>query len=193
MSQIDIKIEQVPGILRVGEVIINPKSYRGKRYVLYPNSLKIDWDSNFPLHLKKKQVSMVYFIVVNGIIYKIGQSSTGSGIEGCMNFYNNAGQDDPGLNRFVINYLIRKEIECGNKVEIYMIYNEPILIEVRGLFTCETAYEIISPKKMEQKCLDEYLDIVGNYPIWNYQENKKTIPSEIHKMFGNYKIDRKVK
>lgn len=188
-----MNISNVKTAIRVGKIIENPNIYQGDKYVLYQNSLKLIYDLNFPKELKSKQVSLIYFFVVDGNIVKIGQSSNRYGIQGCMNFYLIAGQDDPGLNRFAINYLIRKSLKNGSNVELYMKYQEPIKTKIEGMFGSKIIEVPVSAKAMEELSINEYLNIEKQYPIWNYQESKDGIPSKIQKIFGQYKIDRKLK
>lgn len=188
-----MQITDVPNVIRVGEVVHGTDVYSGPKHVLYQTKLILNYDANFPKKLKNKHVSLVYILCVNGEIYKIGQSSTKSGIQGCMNFYLNAGQDDPGINRFAINWFMRQKLEDGNKVEVYMIYMEPIVIEVPGLFKSEQVVVPVSAKGIEENCLSQYNAIEGCYPKWNYQETGVALPAEIHEAFGQYKIDRKKK
>lgn len=188
-----MNISNVKTAIRVGKIIKNPNPYKGNKYVLYPHSLKLIYDSNFPKELKSKQVSLIYFFVVDGKIVKIGQSSNKTGIQGCMNFYMVAGQDDPGLNRFAINYLIRKSLQKGGNVELYMKYQEPIKTKIQGMFGSKIMEVPVSAKGMEDLAINEYLNIEKKYPLWNYQESKVGISSEIQKIFGKYKVDRKEK
>lgn len=188
-----MQICDVPGVIRVGEVTLNGKEYKGDKYVFHKKSLALDYDANFPKELKRKHVSLVYIFCVDGEIYKIGQSSCGTGIEGCMGFYLKSGQDDPGINRFAINFLMREKLTAGNKVEVYMIYMEPIEVEVPGLFKTEKMIVPVSAKGIEETCLSQYNTIEGCYPRWNYQETGVALPDHIHEAFGQYKIDRKVK
>lgn len=131
-------------------------------------------------------MSLIYIFVVNNIIYKIGQSSCKSGISGCVGFYLKSGQDDPGINRFTINWFIRDEIKKGNKVEVYMVYMDLIKTEVHGLFENEICEVAISAKAMEELFLKQYFKHEGHYPEWNYQESGKALPSEITSAFGEY-------
>lgn len=183
----------VPNALRVGEIVHGTKLYSGPKHVFYETNLVLNYDYNFPKNLKNKHVSMVYILCVDGEIYKIGQSSTKSGIQGCMGFYLNAGQDDPGINRFAINWFIRDELNKGRKVEVYMIYMEPIVVKVPGLFKSEQMVVPVSAKGIEETCLMQYNTIEGCYPQWNYQETGVPLPDYIHESFGQYKIDRKTK
>ena len=186
-------ISDVPNALRVGEIVHGTDVYSGPKHVLYKNKLVMNYDANFPKKLKTKHVSLVYILCVNGEIYKIGQSSTKSGIQGCMGFYLSAGQDDPGINRFAINWFMREELDKGNKVEVYMIYMDPIVVDVPGLFKSEQITVPVSAKGIEENCLMQYNTIEGNYPKWNYQETGVSLPANIHEAFGQYKIDRKTK
>lgn len=188
-----MQITHVPNAIRVGEIVHSTKEYTGNRHVFYSTNLVLNYDSNLPKKLKTKHVSLVYILCVNEEIYKIGQSSTKSGIQGCMNFYLNAGQDDPGINRFAINWFMREELNNGNKVEVYMIYMDPIIVEVPGLFKSQQVNVPVSAKGIEETCLMEYNTIEGCYPQWNYQESGIPLPANIHEAFGQYKIDRKTK
>jgi hypothetical protein len=188
-----MNINIVSNAARVGEIVVFNKKTSSQRHVLYEYPLKLIWDDTFPREMKKQHVSLVYIFAVNDIIYKIGQSSTKSGISGCMQFYLNAGLDDPGINRFAINYFIREELKKNNKVEVYMIYAEPITYDIKGLFSSRMGKVPISAKGMEQYCLEDYFNITGEYPKWNYQENSVALPSYIHEAFGQYKLDRKRK
>ncbi len=186
-------INKIPNIIRVGKITISDKSYIGGHYVLYSNKLKLTYDVNFPIKIKNKQVSLIYFFVVNGKIYKIGQSSTKSGISGCMNFYLNAGQDASGSNRFSINYLIRNEIANGNEVEVYMKYMDMIEVNVEGLYKHEIMKVPVSAKCMEDIALNEYLSIEGKYPEWNYQEMGIPLPDDVQMAYAKYTLNRKKK
>jgi hypothetical protein len=186
-------ISEIPTSIRVGEIVFGTEYYTGEKHVFHKTKLILNYDNNFPKYLKSKQVSLVYLFCVNEEIFKIGQSSSKSGIQGCMNFYLNAGQDDPGINRFAINWFIREELNKGNKVEVYMIYMEPIKIKVPGLFNFKEVEVPVSAKGIEENCLSEYSDIENKYPKWNYQESNVGLPDIIHEAFGQYKIDRKKK
>jgi hypothetical protein len=183
----------VPNVIRVGEIVHGTTPYSGEKHVFHETNLSLNYDHNFPSDLKYKHLSLVYIFCVNGEIYKIGQSSTKSGIQSCIKFYLNAGWDDPGINRFAINWFIRDELNKNNKVEVYMIYMEPILVEVPGLFQSKKIVVPVSAKGIEELCLMQYNTIEGCYPKWNYQENGIPLPNYIHETFGQYKIDRKTK
>lgn len=181
-----MKISEVKNAIRVGEIVLGSKQYKGKNYVFYDTALEFIYDENFPKKLKNKYVALIYIFVVNGVIYKFGQSSCKTGISGCIGFYLKSGQDDPGINRFAINWFIRDEIKKSNKVEVYMVYMDLIKTEVPGLFENEICEVAISAKGMEGLFLKQYFKHKGCYPEWNYQESGKSLPSEITSVFGEY-------
>jgi hypothetical protein len=185
-----MEISFISSAIRVGYVIENPNIYKGSKYVLYSNGLKLIYDSNFPKNLKSKHLSLIYFFVINGKIYKIGQSSGKDGIKGCMGFYLNAGQDSSGPNRFAINYLVRECMKNGDKIEIYMKYEAPIKREVEGLFSKEIREVPPSAKDMEEVAMKDFKSIENEYPLWNFQERGVIIPNEIQKIYQNYKSNR---
>ncbi len=182
----------MPTAIRLGEVVISEKPYKGDRVVFWDTRTTFVWDDEMTSTLRKRYLGWVYIIVVDGVIYKIGQSSAKNGIEGTLGFYMSAGFDDPGINRFAINWLIRDEMDKGHKVEFYGIYQEPVVVEVEGFFTT-THEEMISAKGMESACVSDYHSVEGDYPVWNYQESGNTLDTDIVKAFGQYKKDRTTK
>jgi hypothetical protein len=185
-----MNIANVKKCTKVGQIIIGDKDYKGDRHVYHNKALELIYDQNFPKNLKNEHLSLIYIFTVNGVIHKIGQSSTKSGIAGCMSFYLRSGQDDPGLNRFAVSMLIREEIEKGNIVEVYMVHMELVTAEVRGLIKNETRQVPISAKGMEEVFLEQYHSAEKRYPKWNYQENDEQLPSRIAEAFGKYKTKR---
>ena len=98
----------------------------------------------------------VYLIVINGVIKKIGGSSSRGGIKTTISFYENATQGSPGPVRFVIHQLIGEELEKNNDVEIYMITSPKVEAIVNGLFGSYNI-QIASFKEMEDRCKFEYV------------------------------------
>ena len=188
-----MNIKEVKKAIRVGEIRVGNKKYTGSKYVYYDYALELLYDQEFNNDLKRKELSIVYFFVVNGIIYKIGQSSGKNGIEGCIGFYLKSGQDDPGMNRFAINWLIREKLIENKKVEIYMLFQIGFKMKVSGLFTSKEVFAVTPSKAMEQNCIDQYKGEEKKYPNWNYQEDGTPLPEDITRAFGQYKIDRKDK
>lgn len=174
--------------IRLGEVKIGTKKYSGDRHVYWDYSLVIDYDDKFPKNLKNKHMSIVYFILVNDEVYKIGQTSAKNGISGCLSFYLKAGQDDPRDNRFSINYLMRECISQGKKVEFYIQYAEPVKVETKGIFNTSIVEVPVSAKAMEEACISDYQSIHGKktYPVWNFQEAGTCPANHILVEYNNY-------
>lgn len=185
-----MNITNVKKCLKVGQVIIGDKDYNGERHVYHKKALELIYDQKFPKDLRNEHLSLIYIFTVNGVIHKIGQSSTKSGIAGCMSFYLRSGQDDPGINRFAVSIFIREQIEKGNKVEVYMVHMELVTVEVLGLTKNETIKVPISAKGMEEIFLKQYHSVEKEYPKWNYQENQEPLPAKIAEAFGKYKTKR---
>lgn len=178
-------------IVRVGDITLKGKNVTSKKYVKYGRNLGFEWDDNIDKTLISKELSIVYFIVVDSNIYKIGMTMGKGGIKSCMDFYLSAGNDDPGYNRFTINWLIRDVLKKGKKVEVYMLYEEPITLTTKTIFTEKESKILIDAKVIERDCKDEYKNIYGNYPKWNFQERGETIDKQISDEFSEYKYNRK--
>jgi hypothetical protein len=185
-----MQISQVKNAIFVGEIVNGTRPYKGSKHVLYTSKLVLNYDSSLPKELKTKCLSIVYIFCVNGKIYKIGQSSGAGGIKSCMGFYLDGGMDASGENRFTINWLIRDELDKGNKIEVYMIYMDSVLVEVPGLINPKQVEVPVSAKGIEQNCLEEYYQFEKSFPCWNFQENNNSPPNEIKEAYGQYKIDR---
>jgi hypothetical protein len=186
-----MKSKHFRNAIRVGQIVMGTTPMESKHYIAYPTTLKMEWDSAFPKKLKTQHLSIVYFILVNDEVYKIGQTSGKSGIYGCMNFYLNAGTDNPGPNRFAINYLMREELAKGNKIEVYMLYQEPIKVSIQSV--SGKTHDILAPidaKKIEETCVSDYIEMHGNHPVWNYQEAHLDIPHHINEAFADYRTKR---
>lgn len=185
-----MNISQVSNAIYVGEVVATGQQYSGDHYVYHKDKIKLQYDINFPKKLRSKHVSMSYIITIDDVIYKIGQSSAKDGINGCMNFYMSGGQDDSGQNRFLINYLIREQLNLDKTIKVYFIYMDKIRVEVPGLNGKAWVWSPVSAKAIEQLCLSQYKESEGKYPVWNFQEKKEKIPQHIAEAFGDFKKKR---
>ena len=187
-----MKIEEIQNIIRVGEITEGTRLYSGNKRVAYDYALVLDYDDSLPKGLVNKYLSIVYIFVVDGEVYKIGQTGGKGGLKAAINFYLLSGQDDPGLNRFTINYLIRESLEQGKCVELYFYYEELEERLVKGLNGKVHKVEslVVPPKSLEHFWLVDYMSDNGVYPMWNFQENNEKIRSDIHKKFSEYKAIR---
>ena len=184
----DLNISQFQNITRVGQIIEGTKLVKSKKYILYPTTLNLKWDNNF--ELQKECLSIVYIFTVDGIITKIGKTDGNGGIAAGLSFYLNAGTDDPGLNRFVINRFMRDAIEQDQKVEVYMFYLNQVELEIPTLFGSIVKKVRINSMEMESASLQQYYSTTGKYPDWNYQEAGFNLPGKLHEEYGNYKSMR---
>jgi hypothetical protein len=184
-------INKIKNATRIGQIVVSDKPYSGDKYVLYNHKLKVIYDNSLPKGFVSEHLAHVYFITINHQIYKIGQTSCKAGIKGALGFYCSAGQDDPGQNRFAINYLMREQLKKQNKIEIYVKYLKNSPVSVEGLFgNIETFLVPPSAKILEQKCLSDYVSVCNQLPEWNYQEKGLPIPRHITESFGDYRTKR---
>lgn len=183
-----MKIEEIQDVIRVGEITEGTKVYGGNKHVAYDRALSIDYDDSLPKGLVNKYLASVYVFVVDGEVFKIGQTGAKKGLKSAVDFYLKSGQDDPGLNRFAINYFIREVLKQGKRVELYFQYKEPIKISVDGMFGKVYNVETLpSPKILEELWLEDYKYVEGEFPVWNFQEKGEKICSDIQWKFAEYK------
>jgi len=185
-----MNINVIKDAIYIGDFVENTKSYSGAKPVLYQKSLKVDYADNLPQGLVTRHLSIVYFICVKEKIYKIGQTSGKSGIKGCLGFYCNAGQDDPGPNRFTINALIREEMKNGNRVSVHIKYIDPVPVRIPGITREHSIAVPVSAKCLEEAHLTEYREMVDTLPPWNFQESGRPVPAYINEQFASYRAMR---
>jgi hypothetical protein len=180
-------ISNIQNTIYIGQIKISSNKYNGKKHVLYDHKLQVNYSKSLPKGFKNKHMAIIYFFVVDGEIYKIGQTSGTSGIQGCMSFYCSAGQDDPGQSRFAINYLVREQLKQNKKVEIYIKTIPQVTMMVEGLFGNQvTITTPPSAKEVESACLADYFSRTGSHPVWNFQESGRAYPAHIKESFGAY-------
>lgn len=130
----------------------------------------------------------VYFIVVNGIIKKIGGSADKGGIKSTINAYKTE-KGSPSFSRFGGHELITKELQNDNIVEFYMKISIKTDTMIRGLFS-DKIYSISSYKESEEFCVEQYKEQTNTYPEWNFQESGRKWPTWIIEKY-NYSKNRK--
>ena len=131
----------------------------------------------------------IYLFVQDGIIRKIGGSSSKGGIIATMSFYVGAMTGSPGVPRFVLHLIIAKALETGSKVELYMITSPRVLATINGLFGPKKVM-IASFKEMEDLCKSDYYSREKRYPDWNFQENNEPYPKDLAQKHNLYHKDR---
>ena len=164
-----MNISQVKTATKIGVIVKCNNNPRRK--------IQIEWIGDDKL--LKSNRGRVYLIVVNGKIYKIGGSQAKGGIKGTWQPYiNSALSGSPSTRTYGIHMLIREELDNKSKVEIYMIQSPEVKVKVPGLFS-KNLVSVAPFKEMESKCLNDYLNYVGEYPIWNFQESATPWPIHI--------------
>jgi hypothetical protein len=53
----------------------------------------------------------------------------------------------------------------------------------------------MSPKEIEENCINYHLKMAGKFPVWNFQEDgsKRSMPTRIKEAFADYTNKRKGK
>jgi hypothetical protein len=178
-----MNINQVTTAKKVADFVLVTNS-RNKIGINYLNSI-----SNSEL---TDDCARIYLIVVDGIIKKIGGSSSSGGIKATMNFYVNAMTGSPGVPRFVIHLLIERELRAERSVELYIITSPRTMAVINGLLGSREE-EIASFKEMENYCKSDYFNVEGQYPDWNFQENHQPYPSDLANLHVEYHRQRLIR
>ena len=170
-TQIDVT--SIPNIKYIGDIISKDTKSKGK--------WKVDYKCT--KETQKQENGRIYFIVVNGIIYKIGSSSCEGGIKTTFAFYEGGLGGSPSIRTFGIHLLIQKELDAGNLIQIYTLFIEPITIHISGISSTKEVTTYPDIKVLEDLCREDYKLICGKYPQWNFQENAEKWPEEINQAY----------
>jgi len=165
-----ISVTSIPNIQYIGDIVIKETNFKGKWKLDY----KCDKET------QKKENGRIYFIVVNGEIYKIGCSSCEGGIKLTFSSYEGGLSGSPSIRTFGIHVLIQNEINAGNFVQIYALFIEPITIMISGISSVKEVVTYPDIKVLEKLCREDYKLVYGKNPRWNFQENAEKWPDEIN-------------
>ncbi|OGZ22627.1 MAG: hypothetical protein A2W71_00085 [Candidatus Nealsonbacteria bacterium RIFCSPLOWO2_02_39_8] len=152
-------IKEVKTAIKVGDFVLR-KNHR--------NKISIEYLSNLDKKIITDNSARIYLMVQDGIIKKIGGSTSKGGIKTTMMFYISAMTGSPGVPRFVLHLLIEKALREKSKIELFMITSPKTLATVNGLFGSKKV-EIASFKEMEDLCKSDYYSKKNKYPDWNFQ------------------------
>jgi hypothetical protein len=172
-------ITQIPNLFRVGHAQLLTES-NTKLWNLV-------WDSNTPQNILTQDNGRIYFIVVNGQIFKIGYSDSQGGIKNTLTSYSSSGNSGrPSDRTHGIHVLITEELLKGNKVEFYFTYLQSISYPLQ-LMDGNTKLIDVTPsgKVLEVENLTLYKSQMGHYPIWNLQESGQPWPTYIQESRNN--------
>lgn len=175
-----MKINEVKTAFKVGDFALIGN---------HRNKITLNYLPTLSKEILTDDLARIYLIVQDGIIKKIGGSSSKGGIKATMSFYINAMTGSPGVPRFVIHLLIEGALKKKSKVELYMITSPRVMATVNGLFGSQKR-EIASFKEMEDLCKSDYFSREGNYPDWNFQENGQGYPVELAQRHVSYHQER---
>ena len=167
-----MNISEVTNAAKVGTIAL----YNGKANRFW----NVIWE---PLDTLSSNDSRVYFFVVNGNIKKIGASECKGGIKSTMLFYETGLTGSPSLRSYGIHMLVKEELETGNKVEVYVIWNKPVQVSLNGLIGNHEYYVNPSMRMCEEICKNEYYAKTQSFPEWNFQENCEQFPEHIKKAY----------
>lgn len=159
---------------------------------VYLNPLYNENNSLLGQDILTTNFARVYLIVVNGVIKKIGGSEDKGGIKGTLQIYKDGGvKGRPSVRSYGIFALIIKELKLNNNVSFYMIYQNNLKNDVKGLFGYHKNISVrMSYKYLEDYCLLDYKSKENNkYPEWNFQEQGLDWPDWIKKYHANLMIE----
>ncbi len=179
-----MNIKDVKTAVKIGDFVLRQN---------HRNKIDIKYLLNIAKKILTDNSARIYLIVQNGIIKKIGGSTSKGGIKATMNFYTSAMTGSPGVPRFVIHLLIERALRNKTKVELFMITSPKTLARISGLFGFKKV-EIASFKEMEDLCKSDYYSREKKYPDWNFQENHQSYPHELakkHVLYHQKRLNKK--
>lgn len=179
-----MNIKDVKTAVKIGDFVLRQN---------HRNKIDIKYLSNIDNKILTDNSARIYLIVQDGVIKKIGGSTSKGGIKATMSFYTSAMTGSPGVPRFVIHLLIEKALKNKSKMELFMITSPRTLAMVSGLFGYKKV-EIASYKEMEDLCKADYYSKEGQYPDWNFQEIHQPYPPELakkHVLYHQKRLNKK--
>lgn len=168
-SNIKINVSEIKDIIYIGNIVEKNTQSKGKW------KLEYSCDKN----IQKKENGRIYFIVVNGEIYKIGSSECKGGIKNTFSFYEGGLGGSPSIRTFGIHLLIQEQLNLGKIIQIYALFIESIKVTIKGLLSSIEKITYPQIKEMEDLCREDYKKVYGKYPKWNFQENVEEWPQHI--------------
>jgi hypothetical protein len=165
-----INVTDIPKIQYIGQIAPKDTKSKGKWKVDYQCSKEI----------QKQENGRIYFLVVNGEIFKIGSSACEGGIKTTFAFYEGGLGGSPSIRTFGIHVLIQQQLDAGHLVQIYALFIEPITIQISGITSVKEVVTYPDIKVLEDLCREDYKLVYGKYPQWNFQENADKWPDEIN-------------
>lgn len=186
-----MNIKDVKTAFKVADAVLDKQHERNYIKFVFLSELFDEKGKKLDKSVLTDKKGRVYIMTVDGVIKKIGGSIDKGGIKATLSFYQTAMQGRPGLNRYGTHLLIKEALEKGSTVEIYMITSAEIEAPVKGLFSEKAAIKKIAVfKEMEDKCKEDYNQIEGTYPEWNFQERGVPWPAHLQESHNQYLATR---
>ena len=183
------EFDKVKSARKIGEVYL----WEDTNDPDYDRKLRISYEKDLSNSFLKEQQTIVYLIVVDGEIYKIGGSSTASGFKGLLGLYMRT-TGAPGSNRYIVNRLMHKYLEEGKRVEFYAVYIPSYMREIPTPDGPVFKRTVDTHTTMESEWISKYREKNnGEYPIWNFQECPKNRNSLYEKFNNEWKDYRNKK
>jgi len=179
-----MNIEDVKTAIKIGDFVLR---------VNHRNKIDIKYLPDINKKILTDNSARIYLIVQDGIIKKIGGSTSKGGIKATMSFYVSAMTGSPGVPRFVVHLFIEKALRGKSKMELFMITSPRTIAKVSGLFGYKKV-AIASFKEMENLCKSDYYSKEEKYPDWNFQENHRPYPPELakkHNLYHQKRLNKK--
>jgi hypothetical protein len=159
------KLIESCGLIYVGEFITNHNT---------ANLISFNW--KIKGDITKDKSGRVYFFVEadknnNKKIIKIGKSNDKNGIKGTLGFYTSTLSGSPSVTRFSVHHLIRQKLDEGKSILVFVKFVESIKTTVFGLTSKIKISIPLDVTYYEKQYLDDFKEIFGSYPEWNFQES----------------------
>jgi len=182
-----MNIEDVKTAFKVADVVLDKEHEKNYIKFVFLSELFDEKGKKLDKSILRDKRGRVYIITVDGVIKKIGGSIDKGGIKATLSFYQAAMQGRPSLRSYGTHLLIKEALEKGSSVEIYMITSTGIEAPIKGLFSEKAAIKMVAVfKEMEDRCKEDYNQIEGTYPEWNFQERGVPWPAYLQESHNKY-------
>ena len=160
------------------------------------NMVAFEWKIDTPT--KKDSRGRIYIFVETdsiGIkkINKVGKSNDKSGLIGTISSYTSTLSGSPSITRFSLHHLIRKKIDEGKKISVFVKFIGSVKAIVEGITTQKEVLVPLDVTYFEKQILDDYKKLFGCFPEWNFQESGKQVSIDLIDKFTTFIKNKRVK
>lgn len=177
----DVKDFESSGV-RTGKFLLVGNFY------IEDEALKFNKNKALSLPEFRSNFGRVYVFTIDKEIVKIGGSSAEGGIKKTIYSYLTGDSGRPGINRFVLNRIIKEKITIQDVlIEVYMILCPETFVNINGLTTQDKIVRVFAFREIEKQCLKDYKEFEnGNSPVWNFKERGVPLPQEHVNAYNKY-------